>query len=31
VEDVDELHAFDPEMPFLEEMQGDLEALRAGA
>jgi (p)ppGpp synthase/HD superfamily hydrolase len=30
-EDVDELHDFDPEAPFLEEMGSELEALRAEA
>jgi GTP diphosphokinase / guanosine-3',5'-bis(diphosphate) 3'-diphosphatase len=30
-EDVEELHDFDPDVPFLEEMERELEALRAGA
>jgi GTP diphosphokinase / guanosine-3',5'-bis(diphosphate) 3'-diphosphatase len=30
-EDVEELHDFDPDVPFLEEMEGELEALRAEA
>ena len=30
-EDVDELRAFDPEMPFLGEMEGELRVLRAEA
>jgi (p)ppGpp synthase/HD superfamily hydrolase len=30
-EDVEELHGFDPDAPFLEEMESELEALRAEA
>jgi GTP diphosphokinase / guanosine-3',5'-bis(diphosphate) 3'-diphosphatase len=30
-EDVEELHDLDPDVPFLEEMEGELEALRAEA